>query len=393
MSQSPIRIEPSHLGASVFTTEQIKRGNLVLSNMIESDAERNKELQIISTQSYAALNQSVSTVNHSCNPNMRINQREDTNLEFIALRNIEANEELTWDYETNEPRINTPFFCQCGDIRCRKYIDGYDRKILCDIELMNKPHLHSQYNNYDIYRFDSRTLSEFEKFTLARIAYKTTESSYDHMSFSYFYNTLFPIDSLRDILYVCYKNNTLLGYAVLHCFDVKIQEKSRYILMSEVLFDPNTTNKPSVSKLLLLDIAKLKLEFINKEIYIVDTIVTPYFFHSLSSISATIYPSPSYKAPAYYYELIKSLADHYKWSITIHDNAIVRLLDKWKYKAEQRFVKSHPDRVQSIYTEFYKKYCSNYTDGNGVIIMIPVTMSNLAFSLLRLNKFLCSKSR
>ena len=54
-------------------------------------------------------------VNHSCSPNMEMNGSR----EFIALQDIKAGEEITFDYDSTEDDIAEPFDCFCGHDNCR----------------------------------------------------------------------------------------------------------------------------------------------------------------------------------------------------------------------------------------------------------------------------------
>jgi hypothetical protein len=61
-------------------------------------------------------------MNHSCAPNVAFNAEDD----FVAIRNINAGEELLWDTGTG---VSTPSFsmeCHCGTPACRKVITGND---------------------------------------------------------------------------------------------------------------------------------------------------------------------------------------------------------------------------------------------------------------------------
>ena len=48
-------------------------------------------------------------LNHSCWPNAIVQDRE-----LIAVRPIVADEEVTFDYNTTEDRLSSPFHCGCG---------------------------------------------------------------------------------------------------------------------------------------------------------------------------------------------------------------------------------------------------------------------------------------
>lgn len=59
---------------------------------------------------------------HSCDPNMRL----DILLRaFVSLRHIEGGELLTFNYNSTERSLSTPFKCACGSIHCVGEIRGY----------------------------------------------------------------------------------------------------------------------------------------------------------------------------------------------------------------------------------------------------------------------------
>src|SRR3989338_2964153 len=65
-------------------------------------------------------------MNHSCNPNIGFNDSYD----FVAIRNIDEGEELSWDYGYDEHNPDFKMNCLCGSEKCRKIITGNDWKIL-----------------------------------------------------------------------------------------------------------------------------------------------------------------------------------------------------------------------------------------------------------------------
>lgn len=61
-------------------------------------------------------------VNHSCEPNAGIRGQIIT----VAMRDIEADEEITIDYAMIDGKGFDEFDCQCGSKKCRKKISGQD---------------------------------------------------------------------------------------------------------------------------------------------------------------------------------------------------------------------------------------------------------------------------
>lgn len=60
-------------------------------------------------------------INHSCDPNLGIQVRSV----FVAMRDIAAGEELTFDWAM-EDTVSAPVACRCGSPQCRGTIAGGD---------------------------------------------------------------------------------------------------------------------------------------------------------------------------------------------------------------------------------------------------------------------------
>jgi SET domain-containing protein len=69
-------------------------------------------------------------LNHSCDPSagLRINQTATApRVEVVARRDIQASEELTFDYAATEyTTAAREIACQCGAARCRGNLKGYE---------------------------------------------------------------------------------------------------------------------------------------------------------------------------------------------------------------------------------------------------------------------------
>ena len=73
-------------------------------------------------------------LNHSCEPNLGIQGQ----VIYVALRDIAAGEELTFDYAMNEDE-HDEMQCRCGSRSCRGTITGRD---------WQKPELQQKYDGY-----------------------------------------------------------------------------------------------------------------------------------------------------------------------------------------------------------------------------------------------------
>ena len=73
--------------------------------------------------------------NHSCEPNLGFSGQ----IGLIAIRDIEAGEELCFDYAMSDGEPYDEFECLCGSSNCRKKVTGNDWK---------NPQLWVKYKNY-----------------------------------------------------------------------------------------------------------------------------------------------------------------------------------------------------------------------------------------------------
>jgi len=59
-------------------------------------------------------------LNHSCEPNAKFENRN-----LRAVRPIKATEQITFDYNTTEYDLSTPFDCHCGSDNCCGVVRGH----------------------------------------------------------------------------------------------------------------------------------------------------------------------------------------------------------------------------------------------------------------------------
>lgn len=64
-------------------------------------------------------------VNHSCDPNAGLRFTDDGVI-LVALRDIVAGEEISWDYSTTLAQSNWHMICQCRAPGCRRVIGNFD---------------------------------------------------------------------------------------------------------------------------------------------------------------------------------------------------------------------------------------------------------------------------
>jgi len=120
-------------GNGLFTSKAIKKGEVafIMKGPKIKYHPTNKE-DAMAIQNCVGLNEDTYIypispyvfINHNCNPNVIADEKNDAT--YIALRDISAGEELTFDYSTSE-YSDWEMPCACGAKECRKVIKSIDK--------------------------------------------------------------------------------------------------------------------------------------------------------------------------------------------------------------------------------------------------------------------------
>lgn len=96
-------------GGLVYTAEDFHTGRMLIDGTMYNEAKLTETLCIATPVAYHYF------INHSCEPNIVDQSQHPSWTQYIALRDIHANEELTADYYT----VATLASCRCGSPGCR----------------------------------------------------------------------------------------------------------------------------------------------------------------------------------------------------------------------------------------------------------------------------------
>jgi cyanophycin synthetase len=136
-----LQVRDSRLGASVYTSRPLQAGTVILRAWGPTTTERSKYTIQVDHDLHLLPPEPLRFLNHSCEPNCGLLIRSGVEqIELHALRDIQADEELTLDYETFEvefQELTGPCLCQAPG--CRGSLAGY-REL--------PPHLREAYGLY-----------------------------------------------------------------------------------------------------------------------------------------------------------------------------------------------------------------------------------------------------
>lgn len=117
-------IEPIKKGAIVCVKggHILKKENIYSSAVINSYHPISDEL-FLAASTPQEEEQVKIYINHSCDPNCGIRGE----ITFVAMRDIQKDEEITFDYAFLDNE-DYEFICNCGTEKCRHIVTGYDWK-------------------------------------------------------------------------------------------------------------------------------------------------------------------------------------------------------------------------------------------------------------------------
>jgi hypothetical protein len=114
-------------GEGIFATKCFKAGETVMIGKIKEKVYMNhSHASQIGENEYVLHAGSITKVNHSCHPDCGIHLNETGAHDFVAMKDININEEITFDYAMRNYDIDFfPKHCTCGSEECRGVISGW----------------------------------------------------------------------------------------------------------------------------------------------------------------------------------------------------------------------------------------------------------------------------
>ena len=119
--------ETAEKGEGIYATQSFKVGDIVMVGIIKEVLTHNhSHASQIAEFTHVLHDGLISKVNHCCEPNCGIKVNETGAHDFVAMKDINVNEEATFDYAMRNYSIDHfPKICMCGAKKCRGRITGW----------------------------------------------------------------------------------------------------------------------------------------------------------------------------------------------------------------------------------------------------------------------------
>ena len=119
-------------GKAVFTRCDIAKGAVVVRGRpVGYSPTRTRHTLQMDWSLHAIFDEPSCLINHSCMPNTGVIANEFGGYDFVALDDISAGDEISFDYATTEYFSIAVPSCICGASNCRKKITGFEQVPRC----------------------------------------------------------------------------------------------------------------------------------------------------------------------------------------------------------------------------------------------------------------------
>ena len=107
------------IGMGVFAATAIRSGEIVITSHLVKKLPGRTKYSLELHGEHILIDEPGVLVNHSCSPNCVLIENHHSGFDFIAVRDISKDEEVTFDYESIESEISAFQNCICGSPACR----------------------------------------------------------------------------------------------------------------------------------------------------------------------------------------------------------------------------------------------------------------------------------
>jgi hypothetical protein len=229
-------------------------------------------------------------------------------------------------------------------------------------------------------RIDPSTLTKQQREELSDKLYQIhravftglDEKDFDH----YVLNS--PATATRIFLYRN-KQKELIGYFGVHRFEKYVEERPLVVFRAEVGLLPEYRQRDADLSFWLMEAIKFKLLHPGKHVYFLYAPVSPSFYAMVARYTYKVYPRHNLNIPSHVLRLMTRLAQEFALKQADESNPLIRKVG-WITKATNQ-EKDFWQSSRNPHIRFYVDTNPTFIEGNGLLTLIPVTITNAVLSI------------
>ena len=224
-----------------------------------------------------------------------------------------------------------------------------------------------------------KNLNHQQKESLVKELYAIHNTIFDGTTEHHFRK--YVIDSEAEVTKVrLYKSGEqIIGYSALHFFETHPNGKKCTIIRGETGFLPQFRRKGILVNSTIFEPVKYKILNPFRKTYVFGSFVHPAMYLTLAKFCWKMYPHPRREIPRKYQKMMLDFANRYNLPEVPSCSPFVRRVG-WICREEES-EKSRWSKTENTIARYYVETNPDYTLGNGLLILTPVTFLNIALSL------------
>jgi hypothetical protein len=173
------------------------------------------------------------------------------------------------------------------------------------------------------------------------------------------------------------RDGALVGYAVVHCYQEVIKDKPTTIFRAEAGFLPQYRAHGRTFYFYGLELLKYRLSHPTENIFYLGMLVHPSSYVVFARYFDEMYPKNGCDIPEDRYRLMVNMADFFAVPPVDPSDPLIRNIG-WRTREEKLYWRSTNDPDVT----FFRNRNPEYGLGHGLVILVPITISNLARAYL-----------
>lgn len=224
-------------------------------------------------------------------------------------------------------------------------------------------------------------LSAPERAALSRRLYEVHRRIFSGVSARKFHDHVIepPADTTRIRLFLA-ADDAIIGYCAIHRYWRWVQRRRVIVLRAEAGLMPEYRGRGATYTFGIIRAVREKLTHPATPVYYLGTLVHPSSYHLFCKYFPRVYPHPGIETPPKLMDIARELIDSFPDPAVAASDPFVRDVGWTTIETPQETTlnrrRDRPD------VAFFRGRNPGYTQGHGLVVIVPITIGNVAAALL-----------
>lgn len=224
-------------------------------------------------------------------------------------------------------------------------------------------------------------LSDCERHALSQQLYSVHEKIFAGVSGEEFHrHVIEPPAEATSIQLYCAADQSVIGYCAVHRYRRQVDGRDAIVLRAEAGLVPEYRGRGATYGFGIVRALIEKLSHPFTRVYYLGTLVHPSSYHLFYKYFRRIYPHPDTQTPADIQEIARQLIESFPDPAVLPEDPFVRDVGWVTIETPQE--KHLNERLDPPDVQFFKFRNPGFSQGHGLVVLIPITLLNLTGALL-----------